>query len=72
MPSRPLRHSRTSTVVTVASLTDPTLAAYLFAGPVMYQPMNQLTFAGTDALPPAGKLSRIADSAVEMFLTTYG
>jgi TetR/AcrR family transcriptional repressor of mexJK operon len=38
----------------------------------MYQPMNQVMFAGTDALPPADGLNRIADAAVEMFLGTYG
>ncbi len=54
------------------NLGDPTLAAYQFAGLVMYQPMNQVMFAGTDAVPPADTLNRIADSAVEMFLTTYG
>jgi len=54
------------------NLGDPTLAAYQFAGLVMYQPMNQVMFAGTDAVPPAGTLDRIADSAVEMFLATYG
>ena len=54
------------------NLSDPTLAAYQFAGLVMYQPMNQVMFAGTDALPPAGRLDRIADAAVEMFLATYG
>ena len=54
------------------NLGDPTLAAYQFAGLVMYQPMNQVMFAGTDALPAADKLNRIADSAVEMFLATYG
>ena len=54
------------------NLSDPTLAAYQFAGLVMYQPMNQVMFAGTDALPPADDLNRIADSAVEMFLATYG
>jgi TetR/AcrR family transcriptional repressor of mexJK operon len=54
------------------NLTDPTLAAYQFAGLVMYQPMNQVMFAGTDTPPPADKLNRIADSAVEMFLATYG
>ena len=54
------------------NLSDPTLAAYQFAGLIMYQPMNQVMFAGTDALPPADKLNRIADSAVEMFLATYG
>jgi TetR/AcrR family transcriptional repressor of mexJK operon len=54
------------------NLSDPTLAAYQFAGLVMYQPMNQVMFAGTDAPPPADKLNRIADSAVEMFLATYG
>jgi hypothetical protein len=35
-------------------LADPALAAYQFAGLVMYQPMNQVMFGGTDALPPAG------------------
>ena len=54
------------------NLSDSTLAAYQFAGLVMYQPMNQVMFAGTDAVPPADTLNRIADSAVEMFLTTYG
>jgi TetR/AcrR family transcriptional regulator, mexJK operon transcriptional repressor len=54
------------------NLSDPTLAAYQFAGLVMYQPMNQVMFAGTEALPPADKLNRIADSAVDMFLATYG
>ena len=54
------------------NLSDPTLAAYQFAGLVMYQPLNQVMFAGTDAIPPADKLNRIADSAVEVFLATYG
>jgi TetR/AcrR family transcriptional repressor of mexJK operon len=54
------------------NLSDPTLAAYQFAGLVMYQPMNQVMFAGTEALPSADKLNRIADSAVDMFLATYG
>ena len=54
------------------NLSDPTLAAYQFAGLVMYQPMNQVMFAGTDALPPADTLYRIADAAVDMFLATYG
>ena len=54
------------------NLSDPTRAAYQFAGLVMYQPMNQVMFAGTDAIPPAGQLNRIADSAVDMFLATYG
>lgn len=54
------------------NLSDPTLAAYQFAGLVMYQPMNHVMFAGTDAVPPADMLNRIADSAVEMFLAVYG
>ena len=53
-------------------LDDPTLAAYQFAGLVMYQPMNQAMFAGTEALPSAESLDRIADAAVEAFLRTYG
>ena len=54
------------------NLGDPTQAAYQFAGLVMYQPMNQVMFAGTGALPPDGKLGRIADSAVDVFLASYG
>ena len=53
-------------------LADPDLAAYQFAGLVMYQPMNQVMFGGTDALPPADQLNRIADAAVDTFLATYG
>lgn len=54
------------------NLSDPTLAANQFAGLVMYQPMNQAMFAGTGAVPPPDQLDRIAESAVEMFLATYG
>jgi AcrR family transcriptional regulator len=54
------------------NLADPTLAAYQFAGLVMYQPMNQVMFAGTDAPPPADTLDRIAAAAVDMFLASYG
>lgn len=53
-------------------LGDPTLAAYQFAGLVMYRAMNQVMFAGTDALPPDDELNRIVDSAVDVFLATYG
>jgi AcrR family transcriptional regulator len=54
------------------NVTDPTLAAYQFAGLVMYRPMNQVMFAGTDALPPAKQLTHVADSAVAVFLAGYG
>jgi len=53
-------------------LDDPTLAAYQFAGLVMYQPMNQAMFAVTGALPSPDSLDRIADAAVEAFLRAYG
>jgi len=53
-------------------LPDPTLAAYQFAGLVMYKPMNQAMFAGTAARPAAGELERIADRAAEVFLAAYG
>jgi hypothetical protein len=33
---------------------------------------NQVMFAGTDALPAADERNRIADSAVNMLLATYG
>jgi TetR/AcrR family transcriptional regulator, mexJK operon transcriptional repressor len=52
-------------------LGDPRLAAYQFAGLVMYLPMNQLMFAGTGELPPDDELDRIAGSAVEVFLARY-
>jgi TetR/AcrR family transcriptional regulator, mexJK operon transcriptional repressor len=54
------------------NLSDPTMAAYQFAGLVMYQPLNQVMFAGTDAPPSADTLDHIADSAVEVFLAAYG
>jgi len=53
-------------------LDDPRLAAYQLAALVMYQPMNQVMFAGTDALPPADELDRIASAAVDVFLAAYG
>lgn len=53
-------------------LPDPTLAAYQFAGLVMYKPMNQLMFAGTEASPSAEELEHIADRATEVFLAAYG
>lgn len=53
-------------------LPDPTLAAYQFAGLIMYKPMNQMMFAGTHSAPSAEELERIADQAVEMFLAAYG
>jgi len=54
------------------NLSDPALAAYQFAGLVMYRPMNQVMFGGTDAPPPVGELGHIADSAVDVFLAAYG
>ncbi len=53
-------------------LGDPTLAAYQFAGLVMYLPMNQAMFAGSGVLPPPDQLDQIADSAVAVFLARYG
>jgi TetR/AcrR family transcriptional repressor of mexJK operon len=54
------------------NLDDPALAAYQFAGLVMYQPMNQAMFAGTAEIPVTTELSRIADSAVAVFMSAYG
>jgi AcrR family transcriptional regulator len=53
-------------------LPDPTLAAYQFAGLIMYKPMNQVMFAGTDATLPQEELDRIADQGVDVFLAAYG
>lgn len=54
------------------NLADPALAANQFAGLVMYIPMNQAMFAGTRELPAPAELSRIAESAVAVFLAAYG
>ena len=53
-------------------LADPTLAAYQFAGLVMYKPMNRAMFAGTEARPPVDEFERLADQATEVFLAAYG
>lgn len=53
-------------------LSDPTLAAYQFAGLVMYKPMNRAMFAGTAAAPIPGELDTLADQATEVFLAAYG
>ena len=54
------------------NIKDPILAAYQFAGLVMYQPMNQVMFAGSESLPSPEELDRIAESAVDVFLGFYG
>jgi TetR/AcrR family transcriptional repressor of mexJK operon len=54
------------------NLDDPTRAAYQFAALVVYQPMNQVMFAGTDALPSPAEVDAIAESAVTVFLAAYG
>jgi len=53
-------------------LDDPTLAAYQFAGLVMYKPMNRAMFAGTRQRPKPGELDKLADQATEVFLAAYG
>ena len=53
-------------------LDDPRLAAYQLAALIMYEPMNQVMFAGTDAVPDTAELDRIVDAAVTVFLGHYG
>ncbi|WP_350279722.1 TetR/AcrR family transcriptional regulator [Kribbella sp. HUAS MG21] len=53
-------------------LDDPTLAAYQFAGLVMYKPMNRAMFAGTRQRPKPGEPEALADRAVDVFLAAYG
>ncbi|HEV2634686.1 MAG TPA: TetR/AcrR family transcriptional regulator [Actinocrinis sp.] len=53
-------------------LSDPTLAAYQFAGLVMYKPMNQAMFAGTEARLDPAELDHIADQAAAVFMAAYG
>lgn len=53
-------------------LDDPTLAAYQFAGLVMYKPMNRAMFAGTRQRPKPGELEGLVDNAVDVFLAAYG
>jgi AcrR family transcriptional regulator len=52
-------------------LADPTLAAYQFAGLVLYQPQTMAMFAGTDSSPDPDRLSHIADAAADVFLARY-
>ncbi|CRK59011.1 Transcriptional regulator, TetR family [Alloactinosynnema sp. L-07] len=52
-------------------LSDPTLAAYHFAGLVMYKPMNQVMFAGTEAGPSVAEIDDLADRAADVFLAAY-
>jgi TetR/AcrR family transcriptional repressor of mexJK operon len=54
------------------NIKDPILTAYQFAGLVMYQPLNQVMFAGSESLPSSKELDRIAGSAVDVFLAYYG
>jgi AcrR family transcriptional regulator len=53
-------------------LPDPTLAAYHFAGLIMYKPMNQVMFAGSRANPDTAELDVIAEQAAVVFLAAYG
>jgi AcrR family transcriptional regulator len=53
-------------------LDDPTLAAYQFAGLVMYKPMNRAMFAGTRQRADNAELATLADQAVDVFLAAYG
>ncbi|GAA1160420.1 TetR/AcrR family transcriptional regulator [Kribbella jejuensis] len=53
-------------------LDDPTLAAYQFAGLVMYKPMNRAMFAGTRQRADNSELQQLADQAVDVFLAAYG
>jgi AcrR family transcriptional regulator len=53
-------------------IPDPTLAAYHFAGLVMYRPMNQVMFAGTGGAPREDEREYLADRAAEVFLAAYG
>ncbi|HWD81958.1 MAG TPA: TetR/AcrR family transcriptional regulator [Kribbella sp.] len=53
-------------------LDDPTLAAYQFAGLVMYKPMNRAMFAGTRQRADNAELAKLADQAAEVFLAAYG
>ncbi|HZX07614.1 TetR/AcrR family transcriptional regulator [Kribbella sp.] len=53
-------------------LDDPTLAAYQFAGLVMYKPMNRAMFAGTRQRVDNSELQNLADQAADVFLAAYG
>ncbi|GAA3149703.1 AcrR family transcriptional regulator [Kribbella aluminosa] len=53
-------------------LEDPTLAAYQFAGLVMYKPMNRAMFAGTRQRVDNSELQKLADQAADVFLAAYG
>jgi len=54
------------------NVADPTMAAYQFAGMLLYLPQNRVMFAGTDAAVSKRELKHILDSAIEVFLAAYG
>ena len=53
-------------------IKHPDLAANHFAGMLLWIPVNEAMFTGNDKPFSAAELDRIADSAVETFLTAYG
>lgn len=55
----------------LGELPDPTLVAYHFAGLLMYKPMNQVMFAGTQAAPDAAELDVLCERAADVFLAAY-
>lgn len=53
-------------------LDDPALAAHHFAGLVMYIPMNQAMFTGSEGRAITAELEHTSDAAVRVFLAAYG
>jgi hypothetical protein len=64
--------SRLSERGLLQKLDDPTLAAYQFAGLVMYKPMNRAMFAGTRQRADSSEHAKLAERAVDVFLASYG
>ena len=54
------------------SLTDPETAATHFAFLILGEPLDTVMFQGTEGLPTAAMLERMADAATDAFLAAYG
>jgi TetR/AcrR family transcriptional repressor of mexJK operon len=51
---------------------DPEVAAHHFAGLLLWVPINQAMFCGTDKLMDDAEVNRLTDAGVRAFLAAYG
>ncbi|MFD0365659.1 TetR/AcrR family transcriptional regulator [Nocardia sp. GCM10030253] len=51
---------------------EPEIAAHHFAGLLLWMPINQAMFCGTDDLPDPTEVDHLVEAGVTAFLTAYG